>query len=169
VLSVRDATEDDAAAVAAVHVRAWQVAYRGLLPDAGLDALRAEDRASRYSFGSAGPDSPDTLLAVEDGAVRGFASVGPAHETDAEAAGELAALYVDPPHWGTGIGRLLMAHAYGRLRERGFEQAILWMLAGNERAERFYRADGWEPDGVSGQRQMWDIEVDVVRYRRALG
>ena len=39
-------------AVARVHVRSWQVGYRGLLPDAYLDGLRAEERAERYNFAS---------------------------------------------------------------------------------------------------------------------
>ena len=44
---LRDAQPFDADAVARVHVQTWQVAYRGLLPDAYLDALRPEDRARR--------------------------------------------------------------------------------------------------------------------------
>jgi hypothetical protein len=34
-------------AVAAVHVRSWQVGYRGLVPDNYLDEPRPEDRAGR--------------------------------------------------------------------------------------------------------------------------
>ena len=30
-----------------VHVRSWQVAYRGLFPDDYLDGLRAEDRLAQ--------------------------------------------------------------------------------------------------------------------------
>lgn len=37
-------------AVARVHVRSWQVAYRGLIPDGYLDRLCPEDRAVRYDF-----------------------------------------------------------------------------------------------------------------------
>jgi hypothetical protein len=44
VLSVRAATPDDAAAVAGVHVRSWQAAYRGLIADAYLDGLNPDDR-----------------------------------------------------------------------------------------------------------------------------
>ena len=36
-----------------------------------------------------------------------------------------------------------------RLRTFGFERASLWMLAGNERALRFYRREGWVADGRS--------------------
>jgi hypothetical protein len=37
--AVRPATPDDADAIASVHVRSWQAAYRGIVPDAMLDAL----------------------------------------------------------------------------------------------------------------------------------
>ena len=49
---LRPAEPVDAMAVARVHVRSWQVGYRGLLPDAYLDGLRAEERAERYDFAS---------------------------------------------------------------------------------------------------------------------
>ena len=38
---LRPAEPDDAMEVARVHVRSWQAGYRGLLPDAYLDGLRA--------------------------------------------------------------------------------------------------------------------------------
>jgi GNAT superfamily N-acetyltransferase len=168
VLSVRDARPEDALAVAGVHVRAWQLAYRGIFLDEFLDGLRAEERASRYAFGSSDPDAPQTILALADGAVCGFATVGPSRDADAPAAGEVCALYIDPMHWATGVGRLLMEHGYTRLREHGFDEAILWLLVGNERAERFYRADGWEPDGSHREEDVWGVDANVIRFRRAL-
>ena len=59
-LTLRNARPDDAEQVACVHVRSWQVAYRGLLADAYLDGLRAEDRAGRYTFDLVGPEHPAT-------------------------------------------------------------------------------------------------------------
>ena len=38
-MTVREAQPRDAAEVAGVHVRSWQVAYRGLFPDDYLDGL----------------------------------------------------------------------------------------------------------------------------------
>jgi ribosomal protein S18 acetylase RimI-like enzyme len=167
-LTIRDATAKDAIAIAHVHIRAWQAAYRGLLPDEHLDGLRAEERASRYSLGSSEPEIPETILAVDDSAICGFASIGASRDADAPAAGELCALYIDPPHWREGIGSLLMAHGYERLRERGFRDAILWLLVGNEPAERFYRADGWVADGSSRHEDVWGVDSHVIRFRRAL-
>src|SRR5580704_17872478 len=65
-LHVRPARPDDAGAVAAVHVRSWQVGYRGLLPDAYLEGLRPEDRMDHYTFGATDPEVPSTMVAAED-------------------------------------------------------------------------------------------------------
>lgn len=167
-LQVRVAARGDEIGVANVHVRTWQAAYRRLLPDEYLDRLRPEDRARRYVFGRCAADAPETLLACEDCAIRGFATIGAAREEGESKTGELLALYVDPRHWGEGVGRLLVAQARSRLAERGFCSAVLWVLAGNLQAERFYRADGWAPDGVSRREQVWGLAVDQLRYRRAL-
>jgi ribosomal protein S18 acetylase RimI-like enzyme len=168
-LSVRDANPADAVAVARVHVRSWQVAYRRLLPDEQLDGLRAEDRAARYVFDAVDAAAPATMLAVDGcGEVCGFATTGPARDGDAAGLGELLALYVDPGRWGQGAGRLLIGHARERLAAEGFREAVLWVLVGNERAQRFYARDGWAPDGTRRDEDLWGVTADEVRYRRSL-
>ena len=61
-----------------------------------------------------------------------------------------------------------MAEARERLGGGGFTEAVLWVLVGNERAERFYRIDGWWPDGRRRQDLVWGVTVDEVGYRRPL-
>jgi GNAT superfamily N-acetyltransferase len=165
---IRPALPDDALDVARVHVRAWQVGYRGLLPDEYLDALRPEQRAQRYDFATQDSHKPATLVAVTQGAIRGFATVAPARDSDRPEHGELCALYVDPDWWGHGIGAALIAVARKRLFAHGFRYANLWVLAGNARAERFYRKDGWQPDGHRRIDQVWAVTVDEIRYHTAL-
>ena len=166
-VTVRPAQPADAAAVAAVHVGSWQAAYRGLVPDAYLDALQPRDRQGRYRFGVEDADAPATLVAVEDDAVLGFATTGPARGGEGDSCGELLALYLDPVAWDRGIGRLLMAEARAALSRR-FAVAVLWVLKGNSRAERFYRADGWAPDGRGRTEVVWGIAIDEIAYRRPL-
>ena len=166
--TLRDARPDDAAAVARVHVRTWQIAYRGLLPDEYLDGQRPEARAARYAFGSPNPNLPSTVVAVDDGVIRGFATTGRSRDADSSATGELLGLYVEPEAWGLGVGRLLIADARARLHTRGFSEATLWVLVGNHRAHRFYRCDGWQPDGRSKTDQVRAVPVEVMRYRRSL-
>jgi GNAT superfamily N-acetyltransferase len=166
--TLRDATPEDALAVARVHVRSWQAAYRGLIDDEFLDRLRPEDRAASYRLGDPDPASPHTLVAEAGGEIWGFATTGPCRDADAREAGELVALYVDPPHWRTGSGRLLLAAATDRMRADGFEQGVLWVLRGNEVAERFYTAAGWRRDGAEREEHPYGVVSNVVRMRRSL-
>jgi GNAT superfamily N-acetyltransferase len=168
VLKLRPATREDAAEVSRVHVRSWQVGYQGLLPDDYLDGLRPEERATHYTFGTSEPGVPFTVVAVQETAVVGFATTAADDGTAGRGVGELLALYVDPDHWGTGVGRALVADARARLRRAGSREAVLWVLVGNERAERFYRADGWAPDGARREEEVWGVSADEIRYRRAL-
>jgi GNAT superfamily N-acetyltransferase len=165
---LRAAEPDDAMSVARVHVRSWQVGYRNLLPDDYLDGLQPEERAQRYHFASPGPRQPRTIVAVEAGVIRGFATSAPAHDADAPEHGELCALYVDPDWWGRGIGVALVSAARAHLLDLGFRHAQLWVLAGNTRAERFYQTDQWQSDGVHRTIVVWGATIDEVRYRRML-
>jgi GNAT superfamily N-acetyltransferase len=167
-VQLRDAIPGDELAVARVHVRSWQAAYRGLIDAEFLDALHPEDRASRYTFGSAEPAAPRTILAEEDGELLGFATVGLSRDADAPGRGELYALYVDPGRWRGGSGRLLLAESRRRLRAAGHEEAILWVLRGNETAARFYLDDGWHRDGAEREEQPYGVVSRVIRFRRPL-
>ena len=165
---LRPAEPDDAIAVARVHVRSWQAAYRTLLPDDYLDQLRPEDRAQKYNFSSLDPLQPQTIVAAEAGVIHGFATTAPAREPDMPGCGELCALYVDPDQWSRGIGVALVAAARSRLFDLGFRHAILWVLVGNVRAKRFYRIDRWAPDGRRRTESVWGVTVDEIRYKRTL-
>lgn len=71
------AQPEDAMAVARVHVRSWQAAYRKILRDEYLNHLRIEDRAAEYDFASLDPSKPRTIVAVDGGmsrAIYGFAT-----------------------------------------------------------------------------------------------
>ncbi|HEV7135229.1 MAG TPA: GNAT family N-acetyltransferase [Steroidobacteraceae bacterium] len=167
-MNVRPAAPDDAMAVARVHVRAWQAAYRGLMPAEFLQSLRPEDRAQHYNFTRLDPAQPRTLVAVEADTVLGFATISPARDADVAGWGELCALYVEPDCWGRGFGQALVSAARADLCGLGFRQAVLWVVAGNARAERFYRADGWTQSGLYRPRPIWNVTVQTRRYSRAL-
>lgn len=167
-MNLRLAVPEDAMAVAIVHVRAWQAAYRGLMPDDYLAGLRPQERARHYDFAGLDPARPRTLVAVEADTVLGFATVSPARDEDVRGSGELCALYVEPDCWGRGIGQALASAACDHLYRQGFRKAVLWVVAENGRAQRFYRADGWTADELRRPQRIWNVTVDTVRYSRVL-
>jgi GNAT superfamily N-acetyltransferase len=165
---LRPAEPADALAVARVHVNTWQAAYRSLLPDDYLNQLRPEDRAQHYDFSHQDPSKPYTIVAADGPEVYGFATTAPSRDSDLPAHGELFALYVDPERWGRGIGVALIAAARARLMQQGFRSALLWLLAGNIRAARFYEIDQWISDDHRRTDTIWNITVEEVRYVRVL-
>jgi GNAT superfamily N-acetyltransferase len=168
-VQIRDATVDDADAVALVHVHGWQWGYRGLLPDEYLDGLSAERRAEQWRSWLLEPGRTRTRLAEEDGACVGFAVSGPSRDPGADDdTGEVYAIYVEEEVSGTGVGTELLGSAVAWLTERGFARATLWVLEGNARARRFYEREGWALDGAAKSEPREDFTMDEVRYEMSL-
>jgi GNAT superfamily N-acetyltransferase len=167
---IRGALVTDAESIAAVHIRSWQTAYRGLLPDSFLDGLDREldQRAAFWRREISVPRTKTTEVWVTEtkSQLNGFAAFGPARGSDSIAIGELYAIYLDPQCWGQGLGRKLLAHATRRLLSHGYSIAILWVLESNRRARRFYEIAGWTLDGDTKLENIPDgIELREVSYQ----
>ncbi|HEX9124005.1 MAG TPA: GNAT family N-acetyltransferase [Actinomycetota bacterium] len=166
-LRIREAVPDDARAIAEVHVRSWQHAYRGQLSDDYLDGLRVEDRLEQHRHALERPPPEYRMwVAEEQGRTLGFACTGRSEDADADdRTAEFYAIYLHPEHVGTGLGRSLFEYALADLRERGFRVATLWVLQTNERARRFYETAGWFTDGRTTAERV-DCEMrPTIRYR----
>lgn len=142
-MRIAPASLQDLRAVAELHVASWQGAYVGILPGDYLANLSVERREA--SWRQVVAEGRSELLVAEDGAsVVGFVSFGPCRDADAPAGrGEIWAIYVLPRAWSTGVGRALWSAARERLSAAGFRSVSLWVIAGNERAIRFYSAAGF--------------------------
>ena len=163
---IRAARIDDADAIAAVHVRTWQEAYRGVVPAAALAALDEDARALAWRT-SIAAGAPCALVADDDGVVVGFASFGAARDADLAGDGELYAIYVTSSHWRAGVGHALLTAVEHDLVHIGAREPALWVLADNPRARTFYQRHGWRVDGaeriVTGSAATGLLEV---RYRK---
>ena len=162
---VRPARLDDVEAIASAHVRSWQAAYVGIVPQSILDRLSVERRAAQWREVIA-EDGRERVWVVDDGRVRGFASIGPARDDDLpQGAGELYAIYLEPEAWSQGLGHSLMGAATQDLIDRQSAPYVLWVLTDNARARRFYEAAGWQPDGVRRELSFDENPIEEVRYR----
>jgi ribosomal protein S18 acetylase RimI-like enzyme len=165
---VRDATANDAEALARVHVLTWRSAYRGKVPQEYLDQMDPAQRRESWRRMLRDPGPAATLVAEHDSqGIVGFIRVSPSRDvdTDSKLTGEVQALYVLPEYWGEGVGQLLMAAGLRRLAESGYRETTLWVLATNDRARRFYEANGWWPDGTTKTDDSRGFSLFEVRYR----
>ncbi|MFD3531732.1 GNAT family N-acetyltransferase [Streptomyces sp. NPDC058664] len=170
-MPIREASSEDAAAVAAVHVLSWRAAYRDLLPAPYLDALDVAERTAVWRARLTAPDRPTVLVATGAGGrvlafscFRAWSGEG----LDPATTAELAALYALPEAWGTGVGRALLSASTEALVVAGFRTAALWVLAGNARGRRFYEAAGWRPDGEVVREETGGRVLEELRYGRDL-
>jgi GNAT superfamily N-acetyltransferase len=167
-LFVRRAVERDRLATATVHVRAWQVAYRGIIPNDILQGIDVVNRAEHYPLELTGPNDPRTLIAVKGEDIVGVVIVGPSRDEDVAELGEIYALYVDPKRWRSGAGTMLVQAAEKMLGESAFRGAFLWVLYDNLLGRGFYEATGWVPDDQERAIAIGRIELLEVRYRKSL-
>jgi ribosomal protein S18 acetylase RimI-like enzyme len=169
---VRVAVAADAAAIAELHVRAWQSAYRAQLPQHHLDTLDVEARRQRWLRPLSEPQERwGSVLVVElpGGTLAGFVSVGASRDDDAAAdCGEIASLYVEPSLVGRGHGRALTSAALAMLSRNGFRQATVWALSTNTQGRRFYEKAGWTDTGVEKDDEVAGLSIKDVRYHRTL-
>jgi GntR family transcriptional regulator len=161
-LTLRDADENDASALASVFIEAWRHGYRGVVDDAIIDALQQSD-VTEWLAGVVRDTSATTLAAVRpDGEIVGFARFG--DDVDDAANGHLFALYVAPHAAGRGVGRLLLDRVIADLDPESTRAITLWVFEANERARRLYRAAGFEP---SGQRRVEEeYQAQEIQMRR---
>ena len=170
-IHVRHPVEQDAAGIAQVHVRSWQHAYRGQLPQTYLDGLSASMREEswRRAIRLAPAAERPFWVAEAEGEIVGFISSGPSRDEDAPPdTAEIYAIYVDPECWAKGIGTTLLQHAVRDLRRHGYRVATLWCLATNEQAKSFYERARWRADGTTKRETVGGIETEEVRYRLPL-
>lgn len=166
---LRPAGPEDAAPIAELNVRSWQVSYRGVFPDEFLDEMKTREQQVRWLTEVLAEGSQfRTTVAVATGNMVGFAILGPARDSDLDASTfhELYSLYVEPDRIGTGLGRVLMDDALRYLRSGPWAAAVLWTLRDVTRTRRFYEAAGWSPDGTEKTEEIpAGNPVVQVRYR----
>jgi GNAT superfamily N-acetyltransferase len=125
-----------------MHAACWREAYGPYVEGELLDARLADTDRWVAAWTRRLVDGPPRVLAEIDGELVGFATVGPSRDEDPPAPYELYAIYTRAAYWGTGLGQRLWEAV------RPDTSCSLWVLEANERAQGFYRRNGFVPDGA---------------------
>ncbi len=138
----REATENDADAIAALHADSWRRHYRGAYLDSYLDGDILPERLEVWTVRLAPPRvNQVTVCADVDGDVVGFAHT--LFDHDPMWGALLDNLHVRIDLKGAGIGtRLLSVVAQELIRSRPSQSLYLWVLDQNTTGQRFYDARG---------------------------
>jgi GNAT superfamily N-acetyltransferase len=142
---IRVATEADVPHIAQIHVASWLDAYRGVIPDAVIDARTVEGVTAMWSGNPTKFPKNLTVAETPDGQIAGFSCAGPV--TDTKRSGpyefEVYALHVRPDMRRHGIGAALLHAAMARARDReGMRSLIVRTLRDLHLSRRFYEREG---------------------------
>jgi ribosomal protein S18 acetylase RimI-like enzyme len=168
-IQVRPATLRDAKAIAEIHVASSQGAFKGLLPDAHLDALSVQ---KRQAFWREAIDmcEPQVLVAHVDNEMMGFVGFDRSRDKGTPSStGEIWALFAKPEHWDKGVGLALWDAARDGLQEEGCTKVTLWTWLRNERALRFFEQAGFKRElGSAKTTEVGGARVEELRLQRSL-
>ena len=162
-VTIRRAKSDDLDDIRRVADRAWGETYDGVLPDEAVETMLETHYAPEVLEEIRESDAEHLFVAADDGDVVGYAASG---RTDAAVEGEIS-IYVDPDHWGRGIGERLLHRAVEDLAERGVERVEESVLAENEAGTAFYEKHFER----TGEREMeiGGETKSVAMYEREIG
>ena len=173
-MTYRKTKPNEAEAIAQLHAKSWQVAYRGILTDAFLDNEVLDNRLKIWKERFQNPAKNEFIyVAVEKQDLKGFVCV---YGNDDPKWGTLVDnLHVLPELKGRGVGKRLMQEAAKWVTKKYPNSGLyLWVYEENHAARRFYEALGGEnveshiyenPDGGSANifRYTWTDIATILK------
>lgn len=136
-MKIRNATVDDAEAIATVHVNSWRSTYQQLIPEDYLNALDIQIREARWKkLIQAGST---IFVAVDQEKIIGFANGGENRLKAYSYDGELYAIYLLEEAQRKGAGKKLLGSVAKELRNESYQSMLVWVLNGNPAAHFYQR------------------------------
>jgi GNAT superfamily N-acetyltransferase len=170
-IEVRPAKERDAKAIAEVQAFASQSAFKALFPGDPMPEFDSLKKSQAYWREAIEFGDPQVLVAARGSDVLGFVGFDRSRDPKTPpTTGEIWALYVHPPHWGTGVGLALWDGASEALQDEGCTKVTAWVPLGYERAMRFFALAGFKREMTSLKTvALGTVKVEEIRFKRDLG
>ena len=162
-MTIRPFETSDLPALATLHAVSRRHAYADILPAEALARVTPEAMLEEWESLLAKKPARRLIVADESGGMVGFCMTTLHPET-----AELNAIHVHPERHGSGAATALHDEILDIMRAAGCGSAILWVLEGNERAQAFYRRNGWTFDGTRDSHPIGGADADILRYARTL-
>ena len=167
--TIRIAKENDAEAIALVHIRSWQTAYEQYIPESILSNLSVPERTQQWRDLI---QKGVTILVLEtNNQIIGFASICEFRDrNEGNSLGEISAIYLHPNYWRQGYGTMLCLAAIAEVSRAGYKEVLLWVLMDNIPARLFYENLDFQSTGESKLEEFYDggALLSELLYRKKL-
>lgn len=166
-ITIRLAVPTDAPDMTEVHMRSWEVAYKGIVPD---EYIQKQSKKRPALWQRIITDDNRTKYVIQkDGKTVGFICVVPTTQDDdkTDDVCELEGIYLHPDFYRQGIGTRAMEFAFDKAYGWNKSFMTLWVFSKNINAIRFYENLGFTPDGKTKTYDMGRV-MDCIRMRKEL-
>lgn len=157
-MKIRKALPSDALGIKKVHVAAYQVSYRGYLPDDYLDSKIVDqevvEKTAKYL------ETAECYIAEDKQQIIAFAYMVD-HENNLT---EIQALYVDPLFQRKGVGTKLVEYVTNLKKKAGYTKCAVWTLKFGPSLP-FYRKMGFYK---TQQEKLWHADIPVIELSKDL-
>jgi 3-deoxy-manno-octulosonate cytidylyltransferase (CMP-KDO synthetase) len=140
---IRDATPNDVADVARVHVESWQQSFEGIAPDDYLNSMSVERRKEVFGQRLSEPSYRLLVAEIPSRGIVGFIDFGTPDLENYGFDARIYSFYLLPQYQRLGIGRSLFDRCFKMMSEDGFKSACLDTLEMSP-YRRFYEKYGGE-------------------------
>lgn len=122
-IKIRSVKSGDESAIAAVHIKSWQEAYNGIIPQDYLDSLpdQLNDRIEMWTSILANPQRWTWVAEAPQGIV-GFVLFGPPRDPNRDDFIELGAIYLRASEKGNGTGFSLLSAGLDKMTNLGYKK-----------------------------------------------
>ena len=150
-----------AKALAELHVRAWQKAYKNIVTQEIMNSFSIEKRTEAFTEAIV-KKTENTYICMLDKTVAGFVTYGKCRDSDVNNTGEIWGIYLNPKFWRKGIGTELANWAIDYLKQSGFGKVVLWVFKDNLPSRKFYESLGFMLDGK--EKLIETCNAIAIRY-----
>lgn len=140
---IRPASANHLPQIGRLLVATWRSAFRGILDDAYLDAMSAQEQAAQQARRMSIPGVSYRVAIHQRDGIIGLATFGPAREDIPPHIQELYSLYVAPGQQRQGVGTALVRAMAERCRASDVEAVFAWTLRDNPHREFYEKCGAW--------------------------
>lgn len=152
---IRRAIPKDALAIKQIHNKAYQISYKGFLPDEFLDSLHIDDdiinRTQKYLT------QAECYIATIENKIVGFLYIS-YPEKDIF---ELQALYIHPEYQKQGIGTALITNVCN-LKNKQYKKCVVWTMKYGP-SLNFYKKQGFS---FTSNEKIWKFDIPIVMLEK---
>ena len=159
-IEIRPAELRDSNSIRQIALATWPATYAGLISDAGIDAFLQANYSIEQIERTISAMAGGCLLASVDGRQVGYAMIS----RDRDGYAQLWTLYVLPELQRRGVGKALWDAVIVHARSIELDTMVVWVLAANHPARRFYELQG----ATFAGRKTFPVgvdEIEEVQYR----